>query len=400
MKNAPVRITCQAFGQTQEAVWRSISQPAPQQMVEADDTLSADGAMAHIKSGKSLLWTGDFHNARQLMTALARRQERASNKRRRGASPRPSAQAILSTNASEAPDHSAARAFQTHRAAQARRAGLLSKVLVFCDADRTIPLRRAPDARVALNEAWGEPDGQPSIVPLSELQGMVGAHEWRVKGVEIGFLKARIHPHYGVFSPLRGEYIDLISTAPIPEAGQALAFDIGTGSGVVSAVLVSRGVARVIATDIEPRAVACAQDNLTRLGLASQVEVQCADLFPAGEAGLIVCNPPWLPAPANTPIEHAVYDPDSAMLKGFLAGLRQHLAPQGEGWLVLSDLAEHLGLRTRAQLLGWIEEAGLRVLGKLDTQPTHTKAANRADPLFEARSQEVTSLWRLAADES
>lgn len=84
MKNTPVRITCQAFGQTQEAVWRSISQPAPQQMVEADDTLSADGAMAHIKSGKSLLWTGDFHNARQLMTALARRQERASNKRRRG----------------------------------------------------------------------------------------------------------------------------------------------------------------------------------------------------------------------------------------------------------------------------------------------------------------------------
>ena len=85
------------------------------------------------------------------------------------------------------------------------------------------------------------------------------------------------------------------------------------------------------------------------------------------------------------------------MLRGFLQGLRAHLAPQGEGWLILSDLAEHLGLRSREQLEAWIAEAGLKVAGKLDTQPRHGKAQDASDPLYSARSQETTSLWRLVA---
>jgi hypothetical protein len=36
-----------------------------------------------------------------------------------------------------------------------------------------------------------------------------------------------------------------------------------------------------------------------------------------------------------------VYDEGSRMLLGFLNGLAAHLAPGGEGWLILSDLAEH-----------------------------------------------------------
>jgi methylase of polypeptide subunit release factors len=108
-----------------------------------------------------------------------------------------------------------------------------------------------------------------------------------------------------------------------------------------------------------------------------------------------VCNPPWVPARPNSPIERAVYDPDSQMLKGFIAGLADHLEPKGEGWLLLSDLAEHLGLRTREQLLGWIDEAGLKVLGRLEVKPSHPKATDMTDPLHAARAAEVTSLWRL-----
>ena len=99
----------------------------------------------------------------------------------------------------------------------------------------------------------------------------------------------------------------------------------------------------------------------------------------------------------SAPIEQAVYDPDSRMLKGFLAGLAAHLAPGGEGWLILSDLAEHLGLRTRDDLQGWIAAAGLRVAGRLDIRPQHGKVFDRFDPLHEARAKELTSLWRLAA---
>ena len=122
-----------------------------------------------------------------------------------------------------------------------------------------------------------------------------------------------------------------------------------------------------------------------------------ADLFPPGRAPLVVCNPPWLPARPSAPLEHAIYDEDSRMLRGFLAGLAAHLAPGGEGWLILSDLAEHLGLRTPEELPALIEASGLRVVARMKVRPRHPKAGDAGDPLHGARAKEVTSLWRLAA---
>ena len=77
--------------------------------------------------------------------------------------------------------------------------------------------------------------------------------------MEIPALNARIHPHYGVFSPLRGEYVDLVARTPMPRG--SVAFDIGTGTGVLAAVLARRGGKRVIATDTDPRALACARET-------------------------------------------------------------------------------------------------------------------------------------------
>ena len=193
---------------------------------------------------------------------------------------------------------------------------------------------------------------------------------------------------------MRGEYIELVSRAPLPSA--ELAFDIGTGTGVLAALLAHRGVQRVIATDQDPRALACAAENLSRLGCSNTVQLLQADLFPSGRAPLVVCNPPWVPARPSSPIEHAVYDHDSRMLLGFLRGLTAHLTPGGEGWLILSDLAEHLALRSRDDLLGWIRDAGLAVRGRLDARPRHPKSVEASDPLHSARAAEITSLWRLA----
>jgi hypothetical protein len=85
------------------------------------------------------------------------------------------------------------------------------------------------------------------------------------------------------------------------------------------------------------------------------------------------------------------------MLQGFIAGIRSHLAPRGEAWLILSDLAEQLGLRSRESLLAAFERAGLRVAGRLDARPVHSRAADPGDALHAARSRETTSLWRLEA---
>jgi methylase of polypeptide subunit release factors len=134
-----------------------------------------------------------------------------------------------------------------------------------------------------------------------------------------------------------------------------------------------------------------------RLGLQDRVDVVQADLFPPGRAPLVVCNPPWLPARPSAPLEHAIYDEDSRMLRGFLAGLAGHLEPGGEGWLILSDLAEHLGLRTPEELPALIEASGLRVVARTGVRPRHPKAGDAGDPLHAARAKEVTALWRLAA---
>ena len=158
---------------------------------------------------------------------------------------------------------------------------------------------------------------------LRALLGVIGAHQWRVKGIEVPAAGGRIHPHYGVFAPIRAEYVELVAAEPLPAALAAAggtAFDIGTGTGVLAAVLARRGLRHVVATDLDPRALACARENLERLGVAGQVELREADLFPPGRAELIVCNPPWLPARPSSPIERGIYDPDSQMLRGFLGG--------------------------------------------------------------------------------
>jgi prophage antirepressor-like protein len=84
------------------------------------------------------------------------------------------------------------------------------------------------------------------------------------------------------------------------------------------------------------------------------------------------------------------------MLLGFIEGLAAHLEPDGEGWLVLSDLAEHLGLRSRDDLLAAFDRGALKVVGRLDAKPRHPRAADPDDPLHAARAAESTSLWRLA----
>lgn len=377
-------------GQPCSARWRSERGAAPpKKVVLADDTMTADAAYRLACEGTALLWRGDFQNARQLLQALARRIDK----------PR------------KAPKAPASKDFHLHRQAQSQRARVLGMVLLQFDADYGLPLRRSPDARLACAEAWGgaQAGAGSSVASLRELLGLISAHEWRKKGVEVPALgrapNNRIHPHYGVFSPVRGEYVALVAKAPLPPAPPRglTAFDIGTGTGVLAAVLARRGVTRIVATDQDPRALACALENLKRLGVGGQadspVELLQVDLFPPGLAGLIVCNPPWLPARPSSPVEHAVYDEGSAMLLGFLQGLAAHLEPAGEGWLILSDLAEHLGLRGRDFLLAAIEDAGLRVVGRLDTVPVHGKARDSTDPLHAARSAEITSLWRLMVRE-
>jgi len=375
-------------GQNFSAKWHSENGIVPHKKIQiADDTLTADIAYRLACEGTAILYRGDFQNARQLLQALVRRVDKPPKKSKR-------VNKLNQEKTKSPPD-----TFNLHRLAQSQRARILGMLLIQVNADHSISLRRAPDVQQACLDVYKEQAGS-YVISLRELLGVISAHEWRKNGVPIlarGDEPICVHPHYGVFSPVRGEYIQLVCNASWPKAvsTNSLAFDIGAGTGALSVVLAMRDIQKIIATDVNDRAIACAQDNIDRLDLSSQIEILKTDLFPQGKAALIVCNPPWLPARPSSPLEHAIYDPESRMLKGFLAGLKEHLLPEGEGWLILSDLAEHLGLRTRVELLEWIEQAGLRVQKREDTKAQHNKVFDQTDALHAARSAETTSLWRL-----
>ncbi len=376
--------------QDYSARWRSENGiKPPKRVIVADDTLAADTAFRLASEGVGILWRGDFQNAKQLLQALARRLDRPAKKAARSTQ----AKSQAKTQAAIAMP----QAFHLHLQAQSQRSRTLGMLLITFNADHSIPLRRAPDVRQACLEAMGEP-ATPYVASLRELLGIIGAHEWRKNGIPIPALNGRrIHAHYGVFAPLRTDYIPLLAEAPLPKSLDtlSLAFDIGTGTGVLAAVLAMRGIKKIIATDQDARALVCARENIARLAIVDQVEVIKADLFPTGQAALVVCNPPWVPARPSSSLEYAVFDPESRMLQTFLSGLAAHLTESGEGWLILSDLAEHLQLRSREALVAMIDAGGLQVIGRIDAKPAHRKVADDNDALHAIRSKEVTSLWRL-----
>ena len=322
-------ISWQEKNKANSADWQSeAGNPPPKNVLIADDTTNAKVAYKQVCEGAALLYRGDFQNAKQLLQAITRKVDSKPIQ----------------------PTENLTQAFHQHRARQIQRANITNKILIELQHGKC-DLKRAPDVKDAVEGALiinPKIDKIPTklVLSLRELLGMVGAHEWRKKGVFIDALQANIHAHYGVYSPIRGEYLDLINTTSLGNAKTA--FDIGTGTGVIAAILVARGIKKVVATDNNVRALNCAADNIKKLDLTQYVELEQADLFPKGQkkADLIVCNPPWLPAKANAPIEHAIYDPNSKMLKGFLNGVKNHLNENGEVWLIMSDLAEHLGLRT------------------------------------------------------
>lgn len=126
-------------GEERSALWRSErGAPPPKRVVLADDTTTADTAYRLACEGTALLWRGDFQNAKQLLQALARRADNVPARKRKKA-----AQPVA-----------VADAFHQHRLAQSQRARMLGMLLIPFNADYSIPLRRAPDAKTACTEAW------------------------------------------------------------------------------------------------------------------------------------------------------------------------------------------------------------------------------------------------------
>jgi methylase of polypeptide subunit release factors len=223
----------------------------------------------------------------------------------------------------------------------------------------------------------------------------MGAAEWRKKGLAVPGLTRKLTPHYGVYAPTRTDYVELLSK--LDNVKGAKCFDIGTGTGVLALALLQKGAASVIGTDIDSRAVECANDNAKFFKVNDVFKVEERPLFPNGRADIVVCNPPWVPETPKNRVDHAIFDGGGEVLRGFLEGLREHLSGHGRGVLILSDLAVLLGLREPGFLKSEFERCGLQLRSTFSTTAKHGKAKDSDDPLFAVRSKETTSLYVLTA---
>lgn len=145
----------------------------------------------------------------------------------------------------------------------------------------------------------------------------------------------------------------------IPRDRATRVADLGTGSGAVAlAIARERPRAQVLATDASPEALAVAQRNARRLGLA-HVEFVCGDwcaALAAARFDVIVSNPPYIAlGDKHLARDGLPYEPTAALVSGsdgldatrsIVRGAPAHLV--AGGWLLL----EH----------GWTQAEAARAL--------------------------------------
>lgn len=135
--------------------------------------------------------------------------------------------------------------------------------------------------------------------------------------------------------------------------------DIGTGSGIIALTLAAeRPQAAVAAVDASPEALALAQANATRLGLAERVAFRHGDLlagFAPGSLDGVVANLPYIPTSEIPTLSREVQRDPAAALDGGADGLRlvERLIAQARdvlapgGWIAL-ELGQDQARRVEA----------------------------------------------------
>jgi release factor glutamine methyltransferase len=144
----------------------------------------------------------------------------------------------------------------------------------------------------------------------------------------------------GVFCPLFGEGSHLLAECLNMQEGDTV-LDLGTGSGAL-AILAADKSEKVVATDISPIAVKCAQINVKRLGLQNKVHVRQGDLFKPLKSSerfsLILFNPPFMEGKPTSLLESAIYDEEYRTLSQFFQNVESYLTEQGRILLAFSTV--------------------------------------------------------------
>lgn len=271
----------------------------------------------------------------------------------------------------------------------------LTRPLLAPIVDHRIALRKAPPIPF-LEQLY--PGERHFLLPLSDVLGMNGAHQWYQKGLQYPVLDHPLHPFYGVHFSTRSEHLELFD-AYLAEHRRAFASaaDVGAGAGALTFLLLKHGVLQIRATDTSPNAVRSLREDLERLGLQDRVAVEQADLFGAGNpVDLIACNPPWLPGEQRVPVDAGSYYPPDLFPRLFAAA-EQHLAPDGRLVLLFSNFAELAGLTDANPIARQIETSDrFRLVSRREGAVAPPSRRRGQDWLYQLRQRERVQLWELA----
>jgi len=165
----------------------------------------------------------------------------------------------------------------------------------------------------------------------------------------------------------------LDSLTPRPRVERAL--DVGTGSGI-HALLAAQHAGQVIATDVNPRALAYTTLNAALNGLHN-IECRQGSLFEPVEGetfGLVTCNAPYVVSPETRWVYRDSEFSEDGVSERVLLAAAAHLTVDGYAAMLVSWLAFDEKVPDE-RVIGWAEASGLRQLDPLDPElrPAHTR---------------------------
>ncbi len=242
------------------------------------------------------------------------------------------------------------------------------------------------------------PDKAFFYIRFADFLGMNGARQWFEKGIGFEPIDFRLHPFYGVYFPMRQTHLQLFDEwlSDRPPGGRAL--DIGTGCGILAFILQKHGFAHIHATDINPNAIYSLELELARHGQPSggQIIPECADLtgsFEAEAGDLLVCNPPWLPAPTRKMMDRATYY-DVGFFDRLFSVFRSKSPPGCQIALLFSDFALQAGMSRHHPIKRALEAYRQDfILMEVHQRPLNERKVHQKSWLQSIRAKEQAELF-------
>ena len=201
-----------------------------------------------------------------------------------------------------------------------------------------------------------------AIVHRRAVQPLVSIQPFRIGGMDLRLVSEVPNPSLG--SPGFQEFVMGAAGSSSQLAKMTLrrrfgrALDVGTGNGI-QAILASRHCQSVVATDLNPRALAFTRFNLAWNG-KRHVDLRVGDRYePVKDEkfDLVVCNPPFVVSPARTIQFRDSGLPSDSISATAVTGAAEHLLP--DGWAqIMCQWVHHDGERWQDRVAGWVARTG------------------------------------------